>query len=105
MQRKTYQIIYEQLKNRDSSLTEEQFCIDYLDRSYHYTSMCRANNIDISDSASLALYRNLKGLSIIWKEIAESSAMPATSRTWQNHLLYKRLSEIVLADITEEVSR
>ncbi len=101
---KTYQEIYETLKNRDSSLTEEQFCIDYLNRSYHYTSMCRATSIDISDSALLALYRNLNGLAVTWKEIAESSSMSTSSRTWQNYLFFKQLSEVVMRDITAEQS-
>ena len=72
---KTYQIIYEKLKNRDSSLTEERFCLDYLDRSYHYTSMCKATSTDISDSALLALYRSLLGFSTTWKAIAEATSM------------------------------
>ena len=101
MDKKTYQIIYEELENRDSSLTEERFCLDYLDRSYHYTSMCKASHVDISDSALLALYRSLLGLSITWKEIAESSSMSTSSRTWQNYLLFKKLSEVVFGDITE----
>ena len=102
MDKKTYQIIYEELKNRDSSLTEERFCLDYLDRSYHYTSMCKASNINISDSALLALYRNLNGLSITWKEIAESSSLSTSSRTWQKYLFFRKLSEVVLSDITAE---
>ena len=105
MEKKTYELIYEELKNKDSSLTVERFCLDYLDRSYHYTSMCKASHIDISDSALLALYRSLLGLSTTWKEIAESSSMSTSSRTWQNYLLYKRLSEVVLLEITEEAAR
>jgi len=62
MDKKTYELIYEELKNKDSTLTEERFCLDYLDRSYHYTSMCKASHVDISDSALLALYRNLNGI-------------------------------------------
>ena len=105
MDKKTYQIIYEELKNKDSSLTEERFCLDYLGRSYHYTSMCKATSVDISDSALLALYRSLLGLSTTWKEIAESSSLSTSSRTWQNFLLYKRLSEVVLLEITKEAAR
>lgn len=101
MDKMTYQIIYEALKNRDRSFTEERFCLDYLNRSYHYTSMCKASHVDISDSALLALYRNLNGLAITWKEIAESSSMSSSSRTWQNYLFYKQLSELVWRDIVE----
>ena len=101
MDKKTYQIIYEELKNRDRSLTEEKFCLDYLDRSYHYTSMCKATSTDISDSALLALYRNLNGLSTTWKEIAESSSLSTSSRTWGNYLFFTKLSGVVLGVITE----
>ena len=105
MDKKTYQIIYEELKNRDNTLTEERFCLDYLDRSYHYTSMCRATSINISDSALLALYRNLKGLSNAWKEIAESTSMSTSSRAWENHLFFTKLSELVWREMAAEAAR
>lgn len=105
MEKMTYQNIFEKLKNRDSSLTEEQFCLEYLNRSYHYTSMCKATSVNISESALLALYRNLKGLAVLWHDIAVESSMASSTRTWQNYLFYKSLSEVVWRDVAEVAAR
>ena len=99
MTKRTYQIIYEELKNRDSSLTEERFCLDYLNRSYHYTSMCKASHLDISDSSLLALYRSLNGLAITWKDIADNSPDAPQSRAHQNHLFFLHLAGLVWVEL------
>ena len=38
----SYRVIYEKLKQHDRTLTEERFSVDYLNRSKHYLSMCKA---------------------------------------------------------------
>lgn len=83
-------------------ISDNEFSKEYLDRSRSYISVMKHKQLDISESALLALYRNLYGLSTTWKQIAESSSMATSSRTWQNHLLFKRLSDVVWRDITEE---
>ena len=83
-------------------ISDNEFSKQYLNRSRSYISVMKHKQLDISESALLALYRNLNGLSITWKQIAESSSMSTASRTWQNYLLFKRLSEVVLSDITTE---
>ena len=83
-------------------ISDNEFSKQYLNRSRSYISVMKHKQLDISESALLALYRNLNGLSITLREIAESSSMSTSSRTWHNHLLFKRLSEVVLSDITAE---
>lgn len=83
-------------------ISDNEFSKEYLNRSRSYISVMKHKQLDISESALLALYRNLNGLSITWKEIAESSSMSTSSRTWENYLFFKRLSEVVLGDITAE---
>lgn len=95
----TYQLIFDKLKLYDKQLTQEIFSIDYLGRSYHYMSMCKAKGVDISDAARLALYRNLRGLSHSWKEIATSNPNETTNGCWENHKFFLKLASLVLADM------
>lgn len=92
MTKHTYQIIYESLKERDSTLTEEQFSTDYLNRSYHYVSMCKSKNIDISESAMLNLHRNLQGIGNTWSEIATSNGDRVKDRASANSKFFSDLA-------------
>ena len=90
-----------ELNKRESiPISDNEFSKQYLDRSRSYISVIRHKQADISESALLALYRNLNGLAVTWKEIAESSSI--SSRTWQNYSFYKQLSEMVWKGISME---
>lgn len=95
--------IRSELNKREAiPISDNEFSKEYLNRSRSYISVVKHKQLDISESALLALYRNLNGLSITWRDIAESSSMTTSSRTWENYLLFKQLSEWVLQDILEE---
>lgn len=83
-------------------ISDNEFSKQYLDRSRSYISVIRHKQLDISEPALLALYRNLNGLAVTWKAIAESSSMPTSSSTWQNYLFFERLSEMVWKGISIE---
>ena len=82
-------------------ISDNEFSKQYLNRSRSYISVMKHKQLDISESALLALYRNLTSLSSSWKDIAESSSLLTTSRAWQNHLLYEELSVLVWRDIRQ----
>jgi hypothetical protein len=91
-----------ELNKRDTiRISDNEFSKQYLDRSRSYISVIRHKGTDISESALLALYRNLNGLAVLWHDIAVESSMASSTRTWQNHLFYNRLSEVVWRDIAE----
>ena len=65
-----YRAIYEKLKQHDKTLTEERFSLDYLNRSKHYLSMCKATSRDISSEAKLNLWLNLNHIGKTWSDIS-----------------------------------
>ena len=77
-----------QLERREpAGISDNAFSQQYLDRSRSYMSVIKHLKLDISDSALLALYRNLYGTSRTWAEIAETSPLSAT-RARHNHVFY-----------------
>jgi hypothetical protein len=98
----SYLDVYKKLKERERSLTEEKFCTDYLDKSKHYLSMCKSRQIDISDSALLLLYGNLRAMSNSWKQIASTSQKE--TRSAQNHVFFKELAELVMNELEQRVT-
>jgi hypothetical protein len=88
-----------QLERRDpAGLSDNAFSQQYLDRSRSYMSVVKHTGTDVSDSALLALYRNLYGMSCTWREIAETSPLSAT-RAIQNHVFYKELADLVFGTL------
>ena len=55
-------------------ISDNEFSKQYLNRSRSYLAVIRHKQLDISESALLALYRNLNSLSTTWRSIAESSS-------------------------------
>ncbi|WP_368048405.1 DUF6626 family protein [Pseudohongiella sp.] len=99
----TVEAIKVELSKRElRPISDNEFSKQYLNRSRSYLAVMKHKNIDISESALLALYRNLASLSSSWMDIAASSPLATTSRAWQNHSLYKRLSETVWQNISQE---
>lgn len=88
-------------KREPRPISDNEFSKQYLNRSRSYLAVIRHKQTDVSESALLALYRNLTSLSSSWKDIAESSSLLTTSRAWQNHLLYEELSVLVWRDIRQ----
>ena len=87
------------------AISDNKFSQDYLGRSRSYLSVLKHKQMDISNTALLSLYGNLKGASESWKEIAESSPQAATSRSAQNYRFFSELTELVWKELEERVAR
>lgn len=97
--------IKQMLSDRESrGLSDNRFSIEYLNRSRSYFSVMKHQNKDISASALLALYGNLKSISNTWKEIADMSQHTADKRSVQNHIFFLELSEIVWGELRSRVA-
>lgn len=87
-----YKDIYLKLKQHDNSLTEERFCVDYLNRSSHYLSMCKSTGRDISSEAKLNLWLNLQYIGKTWTDIAESAEPGVLTRACYNAGIFNALA-------------
>jgi hypothetical protein len=94
-----YRAIYEKLKQHDRTLTEERFSIDYLNRSKHYLSMCKATGRDISSEAKLNLWLNLLSIGNTWAEISASDSTGELQRANYNARLFAELANEVILTI------
>lgn len=85
-------------KNNFQHISYNAFSQQYLNRSRSYLSVTKHNNVQISDSALLSLYRNLCGMRDIWRDISNSSPEEFL-RPRQNVVLYEQLAELILKEI------
>lgn len=94
-----YRAIYEKLKMHDRTLTEERFSVDYLNRSKHYLSMCKATGRDISSEAKLNLWLNLLSTGNIWSDISASDSTGDLKRAAYNAEIFTELASEVINTI------
>lgn len=94
-----YRVTFEKLKQHDRTLTEERFSMDYLNRSNHYLSMCRATDRDISSEAKLNLWLNLSYIGGIWANISASAITGELERADHNARLFTDLANEVILNI------
>lgn len=91
--------IYGELKRRDKGLSQRRFATEYLERSEAYLFSNNYYGRDISKSAAVALYNNLKGMADTW---ATLYAETQRDRYRANCALYETLAskaqQIVFAD-------
>ena len=88
-----------------TAISDNKFSQEYLGRSRSYLSVLKHKKMDISNTALLSLYGNLKGTSESWREIADQSSDAATSRSAQNHRFFSELTALVWNELDERVSR
>ena len=94
-----YRAIYEKLKQHDRTLTEERFSVDYLNRSKHYLSMCKATGRDISSEAKLNLWLNLLSIGNTWADISASDLTGELQRANYNASIFSELAGEVISTI------
>lgn len=94
-----YRDIYEKLKQHDRSLTEERFSVNYLNRSKHYLSMCKATGKDISSEAKLNLWLNLLSIGNTWADISASDLTGELQRASYNASIFAELASEVIGTI------
>lgn len=94
-----YRDIYKKLKDHDRTLTEERFSVDYLNRSKHYLSMCKATGKDISSEAKLNLWLNLLSIGDIWSDISASDLTGELQRADYNASIFAELASEVISTI------
>ena len=97
-----YRAIYEKLKQHDRTLTEERFSVDYLNRSKHYLSMCKATGRDVSSEAMLNLWLNLLSIGDIWAEISASDLTGELQRASYNASIFAELANEVIHGIRHQ---
>ena len=97
----SYRVIYEKLKQHDRTLTEERFCVDYLNRSKHYLSMCKATGRDISSEAKLNLWLNLVFIGETWGNISASDTTGELGRASYNARMFGGLAGEVIGNIKQ----
>ena len=97
-----YRAIYEKLKQHDRTLTEERFSVDYLNRSKHYLSMCKATGKDISTEAKLNLWLNLLSIGNTWADISASDSTGELQRASYNASIFAELASEVIGTIKLE---
>lgn len=97
-----YRAIYVKLKQHDRTLTEERFSVDYLSRSKHYLSMCKATSRDISSEAKLNLWLNLAFIGQTWSDISASDITGELKRADYNAKIFTGLAGEVIGTIREE---
>ena len=95
----SYRVIYEKLKQHDRTLTEERFSVDYLIRSKHYLSMCKATGRDISSEAKLNLWLNLLSIGDAWADISASDATGELERAKYNANVFTELAGEAISTI------
>ena len=98
----SYRVIYEKLKQHDRTLTEERFSVDYLNRSKHYLSMCKATGRDISSEAKLNLWLNLLFIGQTWSDISASDLTGELQRADYNASIFTELASEVIGTIKLE---
>lgn len=91
-----YRAIYEKLKQHDRTLTEERFSVDYLSRSKHYLSMCKATGRDISSETKLNLWLNLLSIGNTWAEISASNLTGELQQANYNASIFAELAGEVI---------
>lgn len=96
-----YRGIFEKLKQHDSTLTEERFSTDYLNRSKHYLSMCKATGRDLSSEARLNLWLNLMSIGETWADISASDLTGELGRASYNAGLFSGLAGEVIGYIKQ----
>ena len=95
----SYRVIYEKLKQHDRTLTEERFSVDYLNRSKHYLSMCKATGKDISSEAKLNLWLNLLSIGNTWADISASDLTGELQRANYNAEIFVGLASEAISTI------
>ena len=98
----SYRVTYEKLKQHDRTLTEERFSVDYLNRSKHYLSMCKATGKDISSEARLNLWLNLLSIGDTWAEISASDLTGELQQASYNASIFAELASEVISTIKLE---
>ena len=93
------EMIYEQLKEQDNTLSRSRFSREYLGRDRNYWFVCKNRGLDISDSVLLNLYGTLLGTSKLWDRCANSSSVKGNSVYRENGNFNKQLADIVLEEI------
>lgn len=94
-----YRDIYMKLKEHDRTLTEERFSVDYLHRSKHYLSMCKATSRDLSSEAKLNLWLNLLSIRDTWADISASDLTGELQRARYNANIFTELASEVISTI------
>ena len=88
--------VFNKLKERDNKLNYSQFSREYLGANRNYLHHCKHHNKDISDTALLTLFGNLKKPTKVWNELYEETK---SERYLNNYEFYKTLTEEVFEEI------
>ena len=81
--------IYIQLKQHDSKLSQRRFSTEYLERSEAYLFSNNYYGRNVSKSAAVALYNNLKSIADTWATLYTETRR---ERYRANYTLYEALA-------------
>lgn len=91
--------IYEQLRERYSRLSKSKFSKNYLNKDRNYWFVCRYKKTEISNTALMSLYGNLRRNSDIFLRLSSERDSRGSEHCLDGHVFMDRLADCVLNEI------